>query len=162
MIRRPPRSTQGVSSAASDVYKRQVLPALPWPGPATSTGRLRRLAAAAPPPRLLLLLLLLDQANARQARQAQARPSQGKAQQASQPSQGRGCFFQTPLLPLHYSSQGRFFPPKITIWGIYGATNCRKKLRSRGGTYRSGEIRAGILHITARRMCKMVGWRPSW
>ena len=25
MIRRPPRSTQGVSSAASDVYKRQVL-----------------------------------------------------------------------------------------------------------------------------------------
>ncbi|GAB5827235.1 hypothetical protein JMUB7528_28330 [Staphylococcus aureus] len=28
MIRRPPRSTQGVSSAASDVYKRQ---ALDWP-----------------------------------------------------------------------------------------------------------------------------------
>ena len=26
MIRRPPRSTQGVSSAASDVYKRQLLP----------------------------------------------------------------------------------------------------------------------------------------
>eukprot|EP00831_Metopus_contortus_P018655 TRINITY_DN17972_c0_g1_i1.p1 TRINITY_DN17972_c0_g1~~TRINITY_DN17972_c0_g1_i1.p1 ORF type:complete len:113 (-),score=15.95 TRINITY_DN17972_c0_g1_i1:68-406(-) len=25
MIRRPPRSTQGVSSAASDVYKRQIL-----------------------------------------------------------------------------------------------------------------------------------------
>ena len=25
MIRRPPRSTQGVSSAASDVYKRQLL-----------------------------------------------------------------------------------------------------------------------------------------
>ena len=25
MIRRPPRSTQGVSSAASDVYKRQVM-----------------------------------------------------------------------------------------------------------------------------------------
>ena len=25
MIRRPPRSTQGVSSAASDVYKRQVI-----------------------------------------------------------------------------------------------------------------------------------------
>ena len=25
MIRRPPRSTQGVSSAASDVYKRQVV-----------------------------------------------------------------------------------------------------------------------------------------
>jgi len=24
MIRRPPRSTQGVSSAASDVYKRQI------------------------------------------------------------------------------------------------------------------------------------------
>ena len=31
--------------------------------------------------------LLLDQAKARQARQAQARPSQGWAQQASQPSQ---------------------------------------------------------------------------
>ena len=44
MIRRPPRSTQGVSSAASDVYKRQglvwpgpVLPALPWPAPAATT-----------------------------------------------------------------------------------------------------------------------------
>ena len=33
-------------------------------------------------------LLLLQQFKARQARQAQARPSQGKAQQASQPSQG--------------------------------------------------------------------------
>ena len=55
---------------------------LVWPGPALparTTGRLRRPAAAAPP---LLLLLLL----ARQARQAQARPSQGKAQQASQKS----------------------------------------------------------------------------
>ena len=31
MIRRPPRSTQGVSSAASDVYKRQVLGILPPP-----------------------------------------------------------------------------------------------------------------------------------
>ena len=41
-------------------------------------------AAASPP-----LLLLLDKAKARQARQAQARPSQGKAQQASQPSQSR-------------------------------------------------------------------------
>ena len=58
------------------VWPGPVLPALP----ATTTGRLRRPAAAAPP-----LLLLL----ARQARQAQARPSQGKAQQASQPSQGR-------------------------------------------------------------------------
>ena len=29
MIRRPPRSTQGVSSAASDVYKRQVFVGLP-------------------------------------------------------------------------------------------------------------------------------------
>ena len=64
------------------VWPGPVLPALP----ATTTGRLRRLAAAALLP--LLLLLLLDQARARQARQAQARPSQGKTQQASQPSQG--------------------------------------------------------------------------
>ena len=68
------------------VWPGPVLPALPWPGPATTTGRLRRPAAAAPP---LLLLLLLDQAKPRQARQAQARPSQGKAQKASQPSQGK-------------------------------------------------------------------------
>eukprot|EP01017_Pseudomicrothorax_dubius_P033412 TRINITY_DN4475_c0_g1_i5.p1 TRINITY_DN4475_c0_g1~~TRINITY_DN4475_c0_g1_i5.p1 ORF type:complete len:572 (+),score=92.43 TRINITY_DN4475_c0_g1_i5:38-1753(+) len=32
MIRRPPRSTQSRSSAASDVYKRQVLTAIVWPG----------------------------------------------------------------------------------------------------------------------------------
>ena len=31
MIRRPPRSTQGVSSAASDVYKRQVWICRSWP-----------------------------------------------------------------------------------------------------------------------------------
>ena len=30
MIRRPPRSTQGVSSAASDVYKRQILGSRNW------------------------------------------------------------------------------------------------------------------------------------
>eukprot|EP00831_Metopus_contortus_P016810 TRINITY_DN17081_c0_g1_i2.p3 TRINITY_DN17081_c0_g1~~TRINITY_DN17081_c0_g1_i2.p3 ORF type:complete len:100 (+),score=40.65 TRINITY_DN17081_c0_g1_i2:123-422(+) len=30
MIRRPPRSTQGVSSAASDVYKRQILNGGEW------------------------------------------------------------------------------------------------------------------------------------
>ena len=67
------------------VWPGPVLPALPWPGPATTTGRLRRPAAAAPG-----LLLLLDEAKARRARQArqgQARASQGKAQQASQPSQ---------------------------------------------------------------------------
>ena len=63
------------------VWPGPVMPALPWPGPATTTT-----AAAKPPPaaeggRLLLL--------ARQARQAQARPSQGWAQQASQPSQSR-------------------------------------------------------------------------
>ena len=34
------------------------LPALPWPGPATTTGRLRRPAAAAPPLLLLNLLFL--------------------------------------------------------------------------------------------------------
>eukprot|EP00831_Metopus_contortus_P044648 TRINITY_DN35804_c0_g1_i1.p1 TRINITY_DN35804_c0_g1~~TRINITY_DN35804_c0_g1_i1.p1 ORF type:complete len:112 (+),score=33.00 TRINITY_DN35804_c0_g1_i1:93-428(+) len=32
MIRRPPRSTQGVSSAASDVYKRQVSTQSTWEG----------------------------------------------------------------------------------------------------------------------------------
>ncbi|WP_460413927.1 hypothetical protein, partial [Staphylococcus aureus] len=40
MIRRPPRSTQGVSSAASDVYKRQVKdsPApVPTPAPVSYT-----------------------------------------------------------------------------------------------------------------------------
>ena len=71
------------------VWPGPVMPALPWPGPATTTGRLRRPAAASPP-----LLLLLDQAKARQARQAQARPSQGWAQQASQPSQSRGSRYQ--------------------------------------------------------------------
>src|SRR5450756_2738940 len=30
MIRRPPRSTQSRSSAASDVYKRQVIDSKPW------------------------------------------------------------------------------------------------------------------------------------
>ena len=64
------------------------LPALPWPGPATTT------ATAKPPPaaeggRLLLLDQALQEAKARQARQAQARPSEGKVQQASQPSQSR-------------------------------------------------------------------------
>ena len=39
------------------VWPGPVMPALPWPGPATTTGRLRRPAAASPP-----LLLLLDQA----------------------------------------------------------------------------------------------------
>eukprot|EP00831_Metopus_contortus_P079831 TRINITY_DN8023_c0_g1_i3.p2 TRINITY_DN8023_c0_g1~~TRINITY_DN8023_c0_g1_i3.p2 ORF type:complete len:112 (-),score=17.62 TRINITY_DN8023_c0_g1_i3:283-618(-) len=33
MIRRPPRSTQGVSSAASDVYKRQVSTQSTWGRP---------------------------------------------------------------------------------------------------------------------------------
>eukprot|EP00831_Metopus_contortus_P056543 TRINITY_DN48469_c0_g1_i1.p3 TRINITY_DN48469_c0_g1~~TRINITY_DN48469_c0_g1_i1.p3 ORF type:complete len:111 (+),score=44.89 TRINITY_DN48469_c0_g1_i1:93-425(+) len=33
MIRRPPRSTQGVSSAASDVYKRQVSTQSTWEDP---------------------------------------------------------------------------------------------------------------------------------
>ena len=72
------------------VWPGPVLPALPWCGPAKTTGHLRRPAVAAPP----LLLLLLDQAKARREGQAQARPSQGKAQQASQPSQGlfgRAC-----------------------------------------------------------------------
>ena len=65
------------------VWPGPVMPALPWPGPATTT------AAAKPPPAAEGgRLLLLDQAKARQARQAQARPSQGKAQQASQPKVG--------------------------------------------------------------------------
>ena len=50
-------------------------PALPWPGPETTT------AAAKPPPAAEGgRLLLLDPAKARQARQAQARPSQGWTQ----------------------------------------------------------------------------------
>ena len=47
-------------------------------------------------------LLLLDKAKARQARQAQARPSQGKAQQASQPS------------------QSRTLGPKGPLWSLFG------------------------------------------
>ena len=75
------------------VWPGPLMPALPWPGPATTT------AAAQPPPaaeggRLLLL--------ARQARQAQARPSQGKAQQASQPS------------------QSRILGPKGPMWSLFG------------------------------------------
>eukprot|EP00831_Metopus_contortus_P072375 TRINITY_DN66053_c0_g1_i1.p1 TRINITY_DN66053_c0_g1~~TRINITY_DN66053_c0_g1_i1.p1 ORF type:complete len:216 (-),score=46.88 TRINITY_DN66053_c0_g1_i1:130-777(-) len=38
MIRRPPRSTQGVSSAASDVYKRQVSTQSTWGADKTSKG----------------------------------------------------------------------------------------------------------------------------
>ena len=74
------------------------LPAVPslglvWPGPVLPALPATTTAAAQPPPaaeggRLLLL--------ARQARQAQARPSQGKAQQASQPSQGRLAWLPAP------------------------------------------------------------------
>eukprot|EP00831_Metopus_contortus_P033078 TRINITY_DN26573_c0_g1_i2.p1 TRINITY_DN26573_c0_g1~~TRINITY_DN26573_c0_g1_i2.p1 ORF type:complete len:110 (+),score=23.30 TRINITY_DN26573_c0_g1_i2:111-440(+) len=38
MIRRPPRSTQGVSSAASDVYKRQVSTQSTWDMKIENTG----------------------------------------------------------------------------------------------------------------------------
>ena len=59
------------------VWPGPVMPALPWPGPATTTGHLRRPGAAPP------LLLLLNQENAMQARQVQARLGQGQAQQVS-------------------------------------------------------------------------------
>ena len=39
MIRRPPRSTQGVSSAASDVYKRQVNQPVPVDAASHTTGK---------------------------------------------------------------------------------------------------------------------------
>src|SRR5450756_3097644 len=39
MIRRPPRSTQSRSSAASDVYKRQLLDAAGWKWNAAKTAR---------------------------------------------------------------------------------------------------------------------------
>ena len=63
-------------------------------GRADACKRLRR-PAAQPPPAAEGGWLLPDQAKARQARQAQARPSQGKAQQASQPSQGDVPMFRT-------------------------------------------------------------------
>ena len=70
-----------------------------WPGPRRppSDGRAALPGEAPaplplPPPRGVEaaspLLLRLEEAEARQARQAQAKPSQGKAQQASQPRQG--------------------------------------------------------------------------
>ena len=85
------------------VWPGPVLSALPWLVPATTT------AAAQPPPAAEggRLLLLLDQAKAKHARQAQARPSQGKAQQASQPSQGLNsdnCF--DFFLICHFNPQG--------------------------------------------------------
>ena len=106
---------------------------LVWPGPVLPALPAATTAAAQPPPaaeggRLLLL--------ARQARQAQARPSQGKAQQASQPSQGRltGCpegrnfgfilnFVFGPQIDLKCSPRapggpGRYFPP---IFGLFCA-----------------------------------------
>ena len=59
---------------------------LVWPGPVLPALPATTTAAAQPPPAAEGgRLLLLDQAKARQARQAQAGPSQGKAQQASQP-----------------------------------------------------------------------------
>ena len=106
------------------VWPGPVLPALPWPGPATTTGRLRRPAAAAPP-----LLLLLDQAKARRARQArqgQARASQGKAQQASQPSQGDVLVFLT-----HRHMVGKSC--KIMKSGMNQVQVCRFRLVGGGG-----------------------------
>eukprot|EP00831_Metopus_contortus_P081096 TRINITY_DN8450_c0_g1_i4.p1 TRINITY_DN8450_c0_g1~~TRINITY_DN8450_c0_g1_i4.p1 ORF type:complete len:183 (-),score=42.67 TRINITY_DN8450_c0_g1_i4:103-651(-) len=44
MIRRPPRSTQGVSSAASDVYKRQVSTQSTWEKLEIELGELRAIA----------------------------------------------------------------------------------------------------------------------
>ena len=60
MIRRPPRSTQGVSSAASDVYKRQVSTSIPTRAACKSDSelahscnewRVARLRGCAPLPR---------------------------------------------------------------------------------------------------------------
>ena len=74
------------------VWHGPALPALPRPCPTTTAAAQLLLVAEGS------RLLLLDQAKARQARQAQAKPSQGKAQQASQPRQGRGCILQPRLL----------------------------------------------------------------
>ena len=59
MIRRPPRSTQGVSSAASDVYKRQPLisdGSLPFTSDTTNSNGLGGAAAG----RLKRLMLILE------------------------------------------------------------------------------------------------------
>ena len=74
------------------VWPWPVLPALPWPTPATTTTTTTTTTAAAaqPPPAAeggRLLLLLLDQAKARQARQAKARPSQGTTSKPAKPRQ---------------------------------------------------------------------------
>eukprot|EP00831_Metopus_contortus_P017533 TRINITY_DN17405_c0_g1_i3.p1 TRINITY_DN17405_c0_g1~~TRINITY_DN17405_c0_g1_i3.p1 ORF type:complete len:149 (+),score=40.87 TRINITY_DN17405_c0_g1_i3:82-528(+) len=45
MIRRPPRSTQGVSSAASDVYKRQVSTQSTWEERQVSTEEGKKMAS---------------------------------------------------------------------------------------------------------------------
>src|SRR5450756_2983890 len=49
MIRRPPRSTQSRSSAASDVYKRQLVLAEARADPAEGLGQLRPPRLARPP-----------------------------------------------------------------------------------------------------------------
>ena len=85
------------------VWPGPVLPALPWSGPATTT------AAAKPPPAAEGgRLLLLDQAKARQARQAKAKPSQAKARhnkQANLRSQAQGWHLRSQARSCHLSSQ---------------------------------------------------------
>ena len=64
------------------------------------------------------------------------------------------------MIQLHYSSQGRFFPPNITI---VGPKIVKKTIEIEGvGPIVSGEIRAEILRRSPLRMSKMVGWRPIW
>ena len=84
-------------------------------------------------------LLLLDQAKARQARQAQARPSQGKAQQASQPSQSMILgLAHGPLGPQGTQIRPGWVVsifknlPKIGIWAFLGPKMVKKKVEIEG------------------------------
>ena len=103
--------------------------ALPWLGLAwvclaclalAWSSNNNRPPSAAAAPQLMLLLNQAKARQARQARQAQARPSQGKAQQASQPSQGlnpENCQISNFLI-CHFNppgSGGRWWP---LLWQI--------------------------------------------
>ena len=105
-----PLGPQGAPRGPKSCFGLAGLPVVPslglvWPGPVLPALPATTTAAAKPPPAAEGgRLLLLDQAKARrarQARQARARPSQGWAQQASQPSQSRR--FKGPRVPVSHS-----------------------------------------------------------
>ena len=102
----------------------------------------------------------------------QSRPRPGAAIPIPPPGP-QGDVFTNPIAPAATFLAGAFFFSSQTneisemcqyfvfcmnIW----AKNCQKNVQIEGRDPPPGEIRAGILRITAPRMCKTVGWRPDW